>query len=205
MEKTTQSAKKGLSSPHIQTKDMSFGDNKTSVGREIRETITLPSGAWVGIEGKGLIRVNSCLYNLKYYELIPSDSVQKEVIKKALRQLFPHTTKDKTTQIVTTNTISDKVPGYSLNTIDTELNQIVNIEKLLKKISLWNIHKEKAKTTTDENKFILIGRQLKKDREAINSLLSTLKQDSCFSIKDSFIHYQGQYANCKRLVPEGGF
>ena len=184
---TTTSIEKRLSSPTL------LRDTKTS-DRQIRETVNLPSGAWVGIEGKGLIRVNSTLYNLKYYELLPSDSTQKGVIQKALRQILPHTSKT----IHTPKTIS------TIHTVDVELNNIVLLDRLVKKVTLWNSHKEKAKTTTDEDKFILLGRQLKRDRQLIDSMLSTLRQDSCFSIRDNFIHYNGNFANCKRLIPEGG-
>jgi len=179
--------------------ETSFKGNKNLTElRQIRETIIINSGAWVGIESKGLVRVNSTLYNLKYYELIGSDSTQKEILKKALKQLFPSPHISKSIEV-------PKPINRTNNSVDTELNQIVNIDKLIKKLIILGKHEDEAKKTKDKDKFILIGRKLKKEREAIDSLLCPLKQDNCFSIRDNYIHYQGQYANCKRLLPNGGF
>jgi len=196
MEKNTQTIEGKVSFP-ILPEEVSFKGNLNLSCRQVRETITLTSGAWVGLEGKGLVRVNSSLYNLKYYDLIPSDSTQKKVIQKGLKQILPktpptpHTTKSIKTEI------SKHTPGE-------ELTQIELIGRLIKKVSSWVDKKKKAQTTKDENKFILLGRQLKKDRTLIDQYLTTLSKDICFSISDKFLVYKGEFASCKRLLPEGG-
>lgn len=183
--------------PHVQ-KDISLGALNLTSNREI---IPIPSGAWVGIEQKYLIRIitpfKSSVYNPRYYDLKASDKTQKKTIEKALKHILPHTIKSIDTP--------KQVSTQPSKNVDTELNQIVLIERLIKKVNSWNTRREKAKTTKDQDKFILLGRQLKKDRQLIDSILSTLKQDNCFSIKDNYIHYKGQFASCKRLIPEGGF
>jgi hypothetical protein len=221
MEKTTQT-NQGVSNLLHVRKDISLGDiNTHSNTQEIRNIINLNRGEWIGEESRGLIRVissdKSSLYNLKYYTLIGADSTQKELIKRVLKKInSPHIVKNKDTKQIPTETPkptptkTPKTPHTSKDInpkhlVNTELNQIELIERLLKKVSSWNTRREKAKTTKDKDKFILLGRQLKKDRVLIDQYLKTLTQDSCFSIKDNYIHYQGQFANCKRLIPEGGF
>jgi hypothetical protein len=188
MEKTTQSAKKGLSSPHIR-KDMSFGDNKTSDGRQIRETITLTPGSWVGIESKGLIRVNSSLYNLKYYDLIGSDSTQKEVINKALTQLIPHTSK-------TSNNHSS---------VDFELKQLDTLTSLAKKFKTYCNSVEKLRGLEGDKK-ILLERKIIKDKILLSKYLKQLKQDSSFSIQGDKLVYSGEYVQATKIIGNlGGF
>jgi hypothetical protein len=191
--------------PHVQ-KDISLGALNLTSNREI---IPIPSGAWVGIEQKYLIRIitpfRSSVYNPRYYDLKASDKTQKKTIEKALKHILPHTVKNKDISKTVSTKTPKQITTQPTKTVDTELNQIVLIERLIKKVVSWNTRREKAKTTKDQDKFILLGRQLKKDRTLIDSILSTLKQDSCFSIKDNYIHYNGQFASCKRLLPDGGF
>jgi len=201
---------KTSSPPLFQTGNSHFGDKSLSVSGNIRNIINLNQGEWVGEEGRGLIRViysggRSSLYNLKYYTLIGADSTQKELIKRVLKKVnSPHIVKNKDTPKTIQTETPKQIPTQPSKDVDTELNQIVLIERLIKKVDSWNTRREKAKTTTDQDKFILLGRQLKKDRLLIDQYLKTLAQDSCFSIKDNYIHYKGQFASCKRLLPEGG-
>jgi hypothetical protein len=192
-----------VSSP-LSKQGSSFGVKNPSTSGNIRSIINLPSGAWIGEEARGLIRVitsdKSSLFNLKYYTLIGADKTQQELIKRVLKKI------NKPSPIISKTIDTPKpIPTQPSKNVDTELNQIVLIERLIKKVDSWNTRREKAKTTKDQDKFILLGRQLKKDRNLIDSILSTLKQDNCFSIKDNYIHYNGQFASCKRLLPDGGF
>jgi hypothetical protein len=191
--------------PHVR-KDIFLGALNLT---ENRKLITIPSGGWVGIEAKYLIRVitpySNTLYNPKYYDVKGSDKTQQKIIEKAVKYILPHTIKTIDTPKPTPTKTPKQVSTQPSKNVDTELNQIVLIERLIKKVDSWNTRREKAKTTKDQDKFILLGRQLKKDRQLIDSILSALKQDNCFSIKDNYIHYKGQFASCKRLIPEGGF
>jgi hypothetical protein len=184
---TTTSIERGLSTPTL------LGVI-TSSDRQIRETITINPGQWVGFKD-GLILVDNARYNPRYYELIPSNQTQREVIQKALKQLSPHTSKS----IDTPKRISAN------HTVDYELKQLDTLTSLCKKIASWNNHKEKAKTTTDEDKFILLGRQLSKERKQIDGYLQQLKEDKSFSISDNHFLYRGEFVTASKLIPTGGF
>jgi hypothetical protein len=93
MEKTLpQSVESKVSSP-LSTKDSSLGALNLTITHEVRNTITLSSGDWVGEEGKGLLRVissdKSTLINLKYYRVIGENKTQKKTIEKALKHIPP--------------------------------------------------------------------------------------------------------------------
>lgn len=266
MEKTLpQSVESKVSSP-LSSNDSSFGGLNLTITHEVRNTITLNSGDWVGEEGKGLLRVissdKSSLYNLKYYTIIGENKTQKKTIEKALKHtLTQQPTPIKTqqhTHIITSliqqleeatsnpkNSKSKK--GLPLNEIiqqlktelkklpileevkekpttpttpplttktpivktvkhtpDEELKQVELIGRLVKKVSSFTTRRETLKKTKEEDKVILLNRQQKKDLSFIEAYLSTLKQDICFSITDKFYVYKGEFASCKRLIPEGG-
>jgi hypothetical protein len=188
METTTSIVEVRLSSPTL------LGGNKVSE-RQIRETIILSSGAWVGIESKGLIRVNSTLYNLKYYDLVGSDSTQKATIQKALKQLFPHTSKI----IDTSKTVSTN------HTVDYELKQLDILTSLCKKLNAYHKATDKATTEKDENKTILLERRLQKDKAIIHNYLKTLKADPSFTIQGIKALYKGQYVQASKVINLGGF
>jgi hypothetical protein len=188
METTTSIVDVRLSPPTL------LGGNKVSE-RQIRETIILSSGAWVGIESKGLIRVNSTLYNLKYYDLIGSDSTQKATIQKALKQLFPHASKI----IDTSKTVSTN------HTVDYELKQLESLTLLCKKLDSYHKATDKARTEKDENKTILLERKLSKDKTLIQKHLKTLKADPAFSILGIKALYNGQYVQASKTINLGGF
>ena len=198
-----------ISSP-LSIKDSPFGvNNASSISGNIRNIINIPSGAWIGEEQKGLIRVissdKSSLYNLKYYTLIGADSTQQELIKRVLKKInSPHIVKNKDTPKPIQTETPKQIPTQPTKDVDTELNQIVLIEKLIKKVNSWHTRREKATKEKDKDKFILLGRQLKKDRLLIDQYLKTLSKDICFSISDNFLVYKGEFASCKRLLPEGG-
>jgi predicted MPP superfamily phosphohydrolase len=170
-----------------------LGGNKVSVS-QIRDTIKLSPSSWVGFKD-GLIQVDNARYNPKYYLLIPSNETQRKVIEKAVKTLFPVVSKTKDTpKKVSTN-----------HTVDYELKQLDTLTSLCKKIASWNNHKEKAKTTKDEDKFILLGRQLTKERKQIDEYLRQLKEDKSFSISDNHFQYTGEFVTASKLIPEGGF
>jgi len=276
---TTQQEKVSLS---MSPNETSFKENKNLpiITQEVRNIVNIPSGAWVGLEGKGLVRVNSTLYNLKYYNLIGSDSTQLRLIQKGLKQLnktpkpqtpptktvkTPHTSKIVNTEtprevpitttqhtpsimslvnqleeatsnpkskkclpdiirqlktelkklpileetkeekpITTTPPLTTKTPIVKTvkHTPDIELKQVELIGRLIKKVSSFTTRRETLKTVKEEDKLILLGRQQKKDLSLIEAYLSTLKQDICFSITDKFYVYKGEFASCKRLIPE---
>jgi hypothetical protein len=181
---TTTSIERGLSTPTL------LGVI-TSSDRQIRETITINPGQWVGFKD-GLILVDNARYNPRYYELIPSNQTQREVIQKALKQLFPQDTKP-------------RIESKKLLSLDQELKQLDILTSLCKKIVSWNNHKDKAKTTKDEDKFILLGRQLAKERKQIDEYLRQLKEDKSFNISDNHFQYRGEFVTASKLIPEGGF
>ncbi|HWR63366.1 MAG TPA: hypothetical protein VN365_03065 [Candidatus Thermoplasmatota archaeon] len=187
METTTSIVEVRLSSPTL------LGGNKVSV-RQIRETIILSSGAWVGIESKGLIRVNSTLYNLKYYDLIGSDSTQKATIQKALKQLTPHTSK----------TITSKHKS-TINTVDDELKQLESLTILCKKLNTYHDRDDKLRNETDENKTELLRRKQQKEKALIQKHLQTLKSDPSFSIDGIKALYKGHYVQASKVINLGGF
>ena len=183
METTTPNVEVRLSTPTL--------SGVTNASRQIRETITLSPGSWVGFKD-GLIQVDNARYNPRYYELIPSNQTQREVIRKALKQLFPQDTKP-------------HIESKKMLSLDQELKQLDILTSLCKKIVSWNNHKDKAKTTKDEDKFILLGRQLAKERKQIDEYLRQLKEDKSFSISDNHFQYRGEFVTASKLIPEGGF
>jgi hypothetical protein len=187
METTTSIVDERLSPPTL------LGGNKVSE-RQIRETIILSPGSWVGFKD-GLIQVDNARYNPRYYELIPSNQTQREVIEKSLKQLFPHTSKNpKTPRTVSTN-----------HTVDYELKQLDTLTSLCKKLNAYHKATDKATTEKDENKTILLERRLQKDKAIIHNYLKTLKADPSFTIEGIKALYKGQYVQASKVINLGGF
>jgi hypothetical protein len=182
-----------VSSPLSNT-DSLLGDISLAQNRQIRQTITVPSGAWIGEESKGLIRVNNALYNIKYYDVVGSDSTQREVIQKALTHLFPHTSK-----IITSKHKS------TVKTVDDELKQLESITILCKKLNTYHDREDKLRTERDENKTELLRRKQQTEKALIQKHLKTLKSDPSFSIDGIKALYKGQYVQASKVINLGGF
>jgi hypothetical protein len=165
----------------------------TKASRQIRETITLNPSSWVGFKD-GLILVDNARYNPRYYDLIPSNQTQREVIEKALKTLFPIHPKTQTPKQVSTT-----------HTIDFELKQLESLTSLCKKLNTYHTRQDKLKNEKDENKTELLRRTQQKEKALILKHLSTLKQDPFFTIQGVKAYYQGQYVQASKVINLGGF
>jgi len=125
----------------------------------------------------GLIVVRMSDYHLKYYNPKYFKVVPSETPKE-LKQILP--------------------------TVKEELKQVSTINTLVTKVMSINNQIEKARTTGDEDKFILLGRQINKNKTLINKYLNQLKQDNRFKAEYSnsclTLQYTGIYAQVKRTV-----
>jgi len=185
METTTPNVEVRLSTPTL--------SGVTNASRQIRETIHINPGAWVGFK-EGLILVDNARYNPRYYELIPSNHTQQEIIQKSLKTIFPHTSK---TQI--------PKPVSTKHTIDYELKQLESLTILCKKLNTYHDRDDKLRTERDENKTELLRRKQQKEKSLIQKHLQTLRNDPSFSIDGIKALYKGQYVQASKVINLGGF
>jgi len=165
----------------------------TNASRQIRETITLSPSSWVGFKD-GLILVDNARYNPRYYELIPSNQTQREVVQNALKTLFPHTSKTITSKHTST-----------INTVDDEFKQLESLTILCKKLNTYHDRDDKLRTERDENKTELLRRKQQKEKSLIQKHLQTLRNDPSFSIDGIKAYYKGQYVQASKVINLGGF
>jgi len=209
-----------ISSP-LSIKDSPFGvNNPSSISGNIRNIINIPSGAWIGEEARGLIRIitpdSSSLYNLKYYTLIGKDKTQQELIKRVFKKISkpsPIISKhiDIPKQIPTVNTVTQLIPTPTLNpspsskTLDEELKQLETLTSICKTLNTYHDREDKLKTTKDQDKKVLLKRQQEKQKTLIEKRLKELRKDNLFSISENKAHYKGQYVQAVKTINLGAF
>ena len=157
--------------------------NKENVNQEIK-AVALSDRDTVTIEN-GLYKVESTTtyYNPKYYKLIPKTDNQKEILKP-----------------------KQEVKKVTPKTVESELKQLTNMDRLKKKIETTNKAietLEQAKNQGDEDKQILTTRKINKHRKTISKYLEQLKQDAQFNINKIGetcykMAYKGQYVTATK-------
>jgi hypothetical protein len=177
------------------SKETSFELHKNLCNKaDIKETITLSSSDWLGIEN-GLIKVvnsyTTKYINPKYYTVVPITETQKELIQKVQPLIVQN-------PVVAQN-------NKSSVSVDYELKGLNTIGLLINKIKACNKHKEQAQNTKSKDTIYLLNKKIKSEEEYIQKYLNSLKADKNFSVKDNYFVYSGQFVNAKKKIPEGGF
>jgi len=99
-----------------------------------------------------------------------------------------------------------------IQTPDRELKALGTLDHLKTKLEALDHHIEKARTTKDEDTFILLGKKIAKAKDTINKYLNQLKEDKNFTLmrtnQDLTLSYMGQFVTAyKKLtianLPEG--
>ena len=149
------------------------------------ETIHLKTGDWLGIDKRGLYRVNhNTFYNPRYYNLTPETQTQRDII----------------------NRITPQPQEIENKGVDFELKQLTIMDHLKKKIISYNNFQDKlqdAKQYGNEDKIILVNRSLIRAKNLIMKYHNQLKEDINFGIDyvgDTTYKmvYSGKYVNATK-------
>jgi len=142
------------------------------------ESITLKDGEeYLGIDGQGLITIKTVSNSLSHYNPKYYSLVEQKTKVKETKDISP---------------------------LQQELTLLSYVTKLKNKLELLDNQITKAKTTKDEDDFLVIGRHLTKTKEQINKYLESLKQSNIFSYKLSdnkvTLLLKGNNAHTKRVI-----
>ena len=168
----------------------------------MRETISLPPSGWIRYE-QNLVIIDTPnsrhAYDPDSYILKPSTQTQRDFLVKHKLLSKP---KRPTPKKPTPNTPKAK------DTLDSELNQLVTIGHLKKKLNTHFNNIDTLRTLTDEDKRILKTRSIAKSKKTIAKYLKTLRDDSKFNIRrvkhGIALNYLGVYCATKRVIFCGG-